>query len=90
MQLKLVKLEADEDRCMSEIRADAAQQRPSVHLLHRTKLLINLVKPWRNTCQTVFTDSYFASVIAFYELEKVGITFVGVVKTATKNILGNY
>ena len=39
MQLKLVKLEADEDNYMVEIRADVAQQIRSVHLLHVTKCL---------------------------------------------------
>ena len=84
MQLKLVKSEADEDRYMAEIRADAAQHITSVHLLHGTKVLIDLVKPWRNTWQTVCADSYFSSVPAVNKLEKIGLNSVGVVKTATK------
>ena len=87
MQLKLVKSEADEDRYMTEIRVDVAQQRWSVHLLHVTKVIIYLVKPWRNIWRTVCTDSYFASITAVDELEKIGLHFFGVVKTAKKYIL---
>ena len=68
MQLKLVKSEADEDRYMVKIIAYAAHQRRSVHLLHRTMVLIDLVKPWRNTWRTVCADSYFASIPAVGEL----------------------
>ena len=56
MQLKLVNSEAGEDRYMADIRADVAQLRQSVHMLHRTKAIINLVEPWRNTWWTLFTD----------------------------------
>ena len=84
MQSKLVKLEADEDMYMVDIRADKAHQIPSVHLFHRTKVLIYLVKPWRNTWQTVCADYYFVSVPAVYEIDKIELHFVGVVKTATK------
>ena len=90
MQLKLVKLEDDKDRYMAEIRAYTSQQRPSVHLLHVTKVLIDLVKPFRNTWKTVCADSYFASFTAVDEIYNIGIHFVGVVKTATKNILCTY
>ena len=84
IQSKLVKLEADEDKYMVEIRADKAQQRLSVHLFHRTKVLIYLVKHWRNTLQTVCADYYFVSVPAVDEIDKIELCFIGVVKTATK------
>ena len=71
---------------MAKIIADAAQQRRSVHLFHRTKVLIDLVKRWRNIWRTVCADPYFASVTAVDELEKIGLHFVSVVKTTTKNI----
>ena len=70
MQFKLVKLEADEGRCMAEIRAETAQQRTSLHLLYGTKVLINLVKVCRNTWRTVCSDFYFSSVPAGDKLEK--------------------
>ena len=84
MQLKLEKSEADEDRYIAEIISDTAHQRQSVYMLHGMKVLIDLVKPWRNTWQTVCADSYFASVPAVDELEKIGLHFIGVVNTATK------
>ena len=79
MQLKMARLESDEDRYMV-----AAQQIRSVNLLHVTKVLINLVNPWRNKWRTVYADSYFESVPAVNDLEKIGLNFSGVVKTATK------
>ena len=87
MQLKLVKLEADEDRYMAEIISYESQQRRSVYLLHVMKVLIDLVNPWRNTWCTVCTDSYFSSVPAVNELDKIGLHFVGVVEMASKQIL---
>ena len=86
MQLKMVKSEADEDRYMAEIIEYAAQQRRSLCLLHGTKVIIHLVNPWRNTWCTVCTDSYFSSVPAVDDLEKIGPHFIGVVKTAKKYI----
>ena len=53
MQLKLVKSEADEDRYMEKIRADVSHQRKSVNLLHVTKVIIDLMKTWRDTWRTV-------------------------------------
>ena len=88
MQLKLVKSEADEDRYTEKIRADVSHQRQSVNLLHGTKVLIDLVKTWRDTWRTVCADSYFTSIPAVDDLEKIGLHFVGVVKTA-KQILCN-
>ena len=64
IQLMLVKSEADEDRYMGDIRADAEQQRRIVHMLHRSKVLIDLVNPWNNTWRTVCADCYFGSVPA--------------------------
>ena len=90
MQLKLVKSWADEDKYISEIKAEATQHRRSVHLSYRTKALIGLVKPWRNIWRTVCNDSYFYFIPAIYELEKIRLHFVGVVKTAPKNILRTF
>ena len=47
-------------------------------------MLIDLLKPWSNKRQIVCADSYFVSVPAVGKLEKIGLHFVGVVKTATK------
>ena len=82
MQLKLLKLEDEEDRYMAYIRADVAHQIGSVHLLHRTKVLIDLVKPWKNKRRKVCADSYFSYDPDFDELEKIELQFFGVVMTA--------
>ena len=58
-----------------------------MNLLHVTKVIIDLVKPWRNTWWTVCADSYFASIPAVDDLDKIWLHFVGVVKRATENIL---
>ena len=84
IQLNLVNLEVYEDRYMAEIRADAAHQRCIVHMLHRTTVLIDLLKPLRHTWRTVFTYPYFASVLAVDNLEKIGLHFFRVVKRAKK------
>lgn len=51
---------------------------------HGTAVLKELVAPWARTGRVVAADSYFASVEAARELFKIGLRFVGVVKTATK------
>ena len=40
--------------------------------------------PWANTDKLVVGDSYFASVTTAIELKKIGLRFIGVVKTATR------
>jgi hypothetical protein len=56
--------------------------------------LYELVKPWANTNSIVVADSYFASVQAALRLKKIGLRFIGTVKTATKEFpmayLGRY
>ena len=49
-----------------------------------TDILKYLVLPWANSEQGVFADSYFASVSSAEEMMRVGIRYIGVVKTATK------
>jgi hypothetical protein len=51
---------------------------------HGTAVLKELVSPWARTGRVIAADSYFASVEAARELFKMGLRFVGVVKTATK------
>ena len=53
-------------------------------LPHGGKVLKELVLPWANTNRIVCADSYFASVPVALELLKIGLRFIGVVKTATK------
>jgi hypothetical protein len=53
-------------------------------LLHGTVVLKSLVLPWAMTNRIVCGDSYFASVGACEEMERIGLRFIGVVKTATR------
>jgi hypothetical protein len=53
-------------------------------LLHGTAVLKYLVLPWARTDRIVCADSYFASVGTLKELKRIGLRFIGVVKTATK------
>jgi Transposase IS4 len=59
-------------------------------LNHGTKVLMELVRPIANTDRVVVADSYFASVQAAKELHRMGLRFIGTVKTATKGFPMNY
>eukprot|EP00977_Amphora_coffeiformis_P016005 scaffold4849_cov153-Amphora_coffeaeformis.AAC.1 len=59
-------------------------------LNHRTKIIKYLVVPWARTHRVVVADSYFASVMTAKELYKMGLRFIGVVKTATKDTPWDY
>ena len=52
---------------------------------HGTNVLKFLVEPWVRMDCCVCADSYFASVNAVTVLRMMGLRFIGVVKTATKN-----
>ena len=52
-------------------------------MLHGTAVLRRLVEPWAGTQRIVCADSYFASVEAADEMRKIGLKFIGVVKTAS-------
>ena len=45
---------------------------------------------WYNTHRIVCVDSYFASVLTTEEMRRLGLRFIGVVKTASKKILVSY
>ena len=56
-------------------------------LPHGTKVMKELLTPWIGTgVQIVCADSYFASVKAVEELDRLGFRFIGVVKMATNKI----
>ena len=46
-------------------------------------MLHEFVEPWGNSGRIVVGDSYFASVQAAIRLFRIGLRFIGVVKTAT-------
>lgn len=58
--------------------------------LHGTMILKYLVQPWTMSDRIVCADSYFASVVAAEELMRVGLQFIGVIKTATRRYPMNY
>ena len=75
IQLKLVKTSLEE--------ANKPEQEDGA-LNHGTQVLLRLVRPWLRTDRLVCADSYFASVQTAKELLRVGLRFIGVVKTATR------
>jgi Transposase IS4 len=75
MRLKLVKTQESED---------ASHAQNSDGLAHGTAVLTELVGPWAMSSRVVCADSYFASVASAEELQRIGLRFIGVVKTATK------
>jgi hypothetical protein len=76
MQLKLV--ETAESEALHAVEGEDG-------LLHGTVILKRLLEPWAGQGdRVVCADSYFASVGAAEELEKMGLGFIGVVKTATR------
>ena len=46
-------------------------------------MLKRVVKNWTGTCRIVCADSYYASDEACDEMERIGLKFIEVVKTAT-------
>ena len=74
-RLKLVKNVGEED-----------PQADDAGLLHGTVVLKQLLDPWiGQSTRIICADSYFASVGAALELERLGSRFIGVIKTATNN-----
>jgi hypothetical protein len=53
-------------------------------LWHGTAVLKYLVLPWARKDRIVCADLYFASVGTLMELKRIGLRFIGVVKTATR------
>jgi Transposase IS4 len=51
---------------------------------HGTAVLARLVSPWAGSWRVVCADSYFSSVEAAKYLLRMGLKFIGVVKTATR------
>lgn len=80
-ELKLVRT-AEEQDASSHTGADG--------LMYRTSVLRQLVLPWTNTQQIVCADSYFACVPTVHEMTMIGLRFIGVVKTATRQITMAY
>jgi hypothetical protein len=78
LQLKIVKTATE------QATIDTHNNEQNRGVLHGTKVLKDLIKPWSYTDCLVCADSYFASVGAVEELHLMKFCFIGVVKTATK------
>jgi hypothetical protein len=63
---------------------------PESELNHGTKILKELVEHWARSNWCVCADSYFASVNAAEAMKSIGLRFIGVVKTATKQFPMSY
>jgi hypothetical protein len=63
---------------------DAAAITEDADMLHGTRVLAELVSPWAGSSRVVCADSYFSSVQAAEQLLSMGLKFIGIVKTATK------
>ena len=59
-------------------------------VLHRTKILLNIVSILDFRDRVVCDDSYFSSVAASQALKYIGLSFVGIVKYDTKQSTENY
>jgi Transposase IS4 len=79
LRLKLVTTVEDENDCLQMHEEDDARL-----LLHGTGVLKHLIIPWVRSGRIVCADSYFASVGTAEELLRLGLRFIGVVKTATR------
>jgi hypothetical protein len=81
IQLKIVKTATEQQNL--EVDHDE-------RILHGTKIIKELVKPWSYTDRMVCADSYFASVGAADALKLLKFRFIGVVKTATRHFPMSY
>ncbi len=83
LQLKLVKTaNAENEAAETEVEAQARRDQQS--LLHGTKVLKELIQPWAMSDRCICADSYFASVKAVEELQRMRLKFIGVIKTSTR------
>ncbi len=78
MRLKLVKTMEEQNA-----QQDAHLSPGDGGLLHGAVVLKSLVLAWARTDRIVCADSYFTLVGALRELKRIGLRFIGVVKTAT-------
>ncbi len=79
LRLKLVKSVEEE-----QAQVDDEEAEENGGLLHGTVVCKHLVSPWGMSGRIVCGDSYFASVGTCRELKRMGLRFIGVVKTATR------
>ena len=85
LQLKLVK------HIQEEVKAELGQESGNGDdLVHGCKVLKELIEPWYHTHIVICAEPYFASVSTAKELMRLGMRFIGAVKTASKQFLMAY
>ena len=68
-----------------EIKAELGQESGNGDdLIHGYKVLKELIEPWYHTHRAVCANSYFSSVSTAKELMQLGMRFIGVAKTVSK------
>ena len=78
-------------KIQEEVKAELGQESGNGYgFIHGCKVLKELIEPWYQTHRVVCADSYFASVSTEKELMRLGMRFIGVVKTASKKFLMAY
>jgi hypothetical protein len=94
LRLKIVKSAAEEEA----IAAAAADEDDDEDVAadeggKRTRVLLELVHPWRDSGRLVTADAYFASVEAALKMKEAGLYFIGNVKQCSRRfpmeVLGN-
>ena len=83
VMLRLLLVKSEEDSDLSTLEREDG-------IPHGTHILKYLTLPWANSRRGACADSYFASVTSAEELMKIGLRFIGVVKTATKKFPMQY
>ena len=79
LRLNLVK------KNQEEVKAELGQESGNGNdLINGCKVLKELIESWYHTHKVVCADSYFASVSTAKELMRLGMRFIGVVKTGSK------
>ena len=72
-------------KIQKEVKADLGKESGNGDdIIHGCKVLKELIEPWHHTHRVVCADSYFASVSTAKELMRLGMRFIGVVKTSSK------
>ena len=75
---------------MAESESAHAEVDADTGLMHGTKMLKFLVMPWIRIGCIVCADLYFASVPAAAEMKRLGLHFIGAVKTASRMFPQDY
>ena len=79
IQVRLVKTSEEESTRPQEVDGQQDGMLP-----HGGKIMFDLIRPWLYSRRIICADSYFSSVATATEALRLGVGFIGVVKTATR------